>query len=67
MKAEEQKKPSISETEAKKNLDGLLFGVYEDSKKYDFPLKEDYVKSVSSDIWPDVRYLLERRFVIIDK
>ena len=63
----EIKKPTISEPEAKKGLSSLLSGVYQDAKKYNLSFKEEDVEAISKQIWPDVRYIIERRYVITDK
>jgi uncharacterized protein (DUF2141 family) len=60
-------KPTVSVSDAKKNLSDLSSAIYQDAKKYNFALKENYAESVSKEIWPDVRYILERRFVVVEK
>ena len=65
--AQEIKKRTIPEADARNNFELLLSNIYQESKKYNFGLKEDYVETVSKESWPDVKYILERRFVITDK
>ena len=35
------------------NLSKLSSAIYDDAKKNNFILKEDYVETVSNEIWPD--------------
>ncbi len=57
-------RPALTEADAQKSLSKLLYGVYQDAKAYNLTLKGDYVEAVSKEIWPDVKLILERRFVI---
>jgi hypothetical protein len=60
------KKPAKSQISLEKNVYDMVSGVYEDAKTLGVPLKENYVKDVSAEIWPEVKSIAERHFVITD-
>lgn len=56
-------KPTITEKQAKQRVESLVYSVYEDAKKYDVRVAEEPA-TITKEIWPNFKSILERRFII---
>jgi hypothetical protein len=58
------KKPFITEGDLHTRIYTMVSGIYEDAKNFGIPLKENYVEDISKAVFPDARFISERRFTV---